>query len=49
MDAVDELIWIDHLVEPRASHERRYCQMYADYRLVYDALRPVFRRMHTTP
>jgi hypothetical protein len=42
MDAVDELIWIDHLVEPRFSHERRYAK-HADYCLVYDALTPVFR------
>lgn len=49
MDAVDELIHIDHIIEPRPSHERRYRRMYEDYRQVYDALAPVFRRMHTTP
>jgi xylulokinase len=49
MDAVDDLIRIDHVVEPRRSFERRYGRMYEDYRQVYDALAPVFRRMHTTP
>ena len=47
--AVDELIRIDHVVEPRPALARRYGQMYEDYRQVYDALAPVFRRMHTTP
>jgi sugar (pentulose or hexulose) kinase len=49
MDAIDELIHIDHTVEPRPGLERRYGRMYEDYRQVYEALAPVFRRMHTTP
>ncbi len=49
MDAVDDLIGIDHVVEPRRSLERRYGRMYEEYRQVYDALAPVFRRIHTTP
>jgi xylulokinase len=49
MDAVDDLIRIDHVVEPRRSLAPRYGRMYEEYRQVYDALAPVFRRIHTTP
>jgi xylulokinase len=49
MDAIDGLIRIDRVVEPRPALARRYGRMYEDYRQVYDALAPVFRRMHTTP
>jgi xylulokinase len=49
MDAVDGLIRIHHTVEPRPALARRYGRMYEEYREVYDALAPVFRRMHTTP
>ena len=47
--AVDDLIRINHVVEPRRSFERRDGRMYEDDRQVYDGLAPVFRRMHTTP
>jgi sugar (pentulose or hexulose) kinase len=49
MDAVDELIRIQRTVEPRPALARRYGRMYEEYREVYDALAPVFRRMHSTP
>jgi len=49
MDSVDELIHVHHTVEPRPALARRYGKMYDDYRQVYEALTPVFRRMHTTP
>jgi xylulokinase len=48
MDSVDELIHIDHTVEPRPALAHRYGQMYDDYRQVYEALAPLFRRMHGT-
>jgi len=49
MDAVDELIRIDHTVEPRPTFEPRYARLYQDYRQVYASLAPVFRELHTTP
>ncbi len=49
VDAVDDQIRIDDVVEPRRSLERRYGRMCEEYRRVYDALAPVFRRIHTTP
>ena len=49
MDALDELIRIDHTVEPRPAVERRYASLYQRYRQVYEALAPVYRELHTTP
>ena len=49
MDALDELIRIDHTVEPRPAFERRYTSLYQRYRQVYEALAPVYRELHTTP
>ena len=47
MEAVDELIPIARVVEPQAGERRaRYGALYREYRALYEALAPIFRRMH---
>jgi xylulokinase len=46
MDAVDDLIGISHVVEPRTANKARYDDLYHEYREIYTALAPVFRGMH---
>jgi xylulokinase len=49
VDAIDDLIHIARVVEPRAQSHARYEALYHEYREVYSALAPVFRRMHEVP
>ncbi|HLE14220.1 MAG TPA: FGGY-family carbohydrate kinase [Anaerolineales bacterium] len=46
MEAVDEVIRIDHTVEPRAINQRRYGGLYQEYRTLYEALAPIYRNLH---
>jgi xylulokinase len=46
MDAVDDLIEIGRVVEPRGEHQNRYKDLYHEYREVYTALSPIYRRLH---
>ncbi len=46
MDAVDDLIRIARIVEPQPALAGRYQGLYEEYRQVYAALAPVFRRIH---
>jgi len=47
MDAVDELIEVDRVVEPGGGDQHeRYDDLYHEYRLLYDALAPIYRRLH---
>ena len=46
VDAVDDLIEISRVVEPRREHQGRYQDLYHEYREVYAALAPVYRRLH---
>ena len=46
MDAVDALIHVDRVVEPRSDFRTRYDDLYAQYRQMYSALTPIFRRLH---
>ncbi len=48
MEAVDELIAIGRTVDPIDDGRRaRYDGLYREYRALYEALAPVYRRMHT--
>jgi hypothetical protein len=46
MEAVDEVICIDHIVEPGKENRDRYRGLYAEYRAAYEALAPIYRRVH---
>jgi len=46
MDAVDDLIEISRVVEPRREHQGRYQDLYHEYREAYTALAPIYRRLH---
>lgn len=46
MEAVDEVIKIHHSTEPRPRHKARYDAMYQEYREIYTALSPIYRRLH---
>lgn len=46
LDALDDLIRVERTVEPRAGAiARRYAALYDEYRALYPALAPVFRRL----
>jgi xylulokinase len=46
MDAVDELIEINHEVQPDAACWKRYQALYQEYRSLYEVLAPVYRRLY---
>ncbi len=46
MDAVDELIGISREVQPDAARWKRYDALYREYRGLYEALSPVYRRLY---
>jgi sugar (pentulose or hexulose) kinase len=46
MEAIDDLIGISRVVEPNPAHAQRYEGLYREYRAVYDALAPIYRRLH---
>jgi xylulokinase len=46
MEAIDDLIEIDRIVEPRDEYQGRYDALYKEYRAVYEALKPINRRLH---
>jgi xylulokinase len=46
MEAIDDLIEIDRIVEPRDEYRGRYDALYKEYRAVYEALKPINRRLH---
>jgi xylulokinase len=49
MDAVDDLIKIRREVQPDASHWKRYSALYQEYRVLYELLEPVHRRLYEIP
>ena len=47
IDDVDELIEIERVVEPEGGEQYlRYDTLYHEYRSLYDALKPIYRRLH---
>jgi xylulokinase len=46
MEAIDEMIGIDRVVEPNTANAARYQGLYKEYRAVYEALAPIYRRLH---
>lgn len=46
MDEVDDLIGIRQVVEPDPTYRRRYDELYQQYRALYTALAPLYRRLH---
>lgn len=46
VESIDDLIRIERVVSPDTRHSRRYNELYAEYREIYQALAPVFHRMH---
>jgi xylulokinase len=49
MDTLDDLIGIDHEVQPDAARWKRYDAMYQEYRALYEALVPIHRRLYQIP
>jgi xylulokinase len=49
MEAVDEVIQIQHTVEPRPQNQARYAALYQEYRAMYSALTPIYRNLHAIP
>jgi xylulokinase len=49
MEAVDEIIRLRRTVEPQTSHQERYTHLYHEFRAVYEALAPVYRRLYEAP
>jgi len=49
VEAIDDVIAIHHTVQPQDRLQERYSQLYAEYRAVYEALSPVFRRLYEVP
>jgi xylulokinase len=46
MEAVDQVIQIHHTVEPRPQNQARYTALYQEYREMYAALAPIYRRLY---
>jgi xylulokinase len=46
VDQIDDLIKIDRVVEPDATHQKRYAALYREYRELYNVLVPIHRRMY---
>jgi xylulokinase len=49
VEAIDEVIAISRTVGPQDRLQSRYDQLYSEYRAVYEALSPVFRRLYEVP
>jgi xylulokinase len=49
VEAIDDLIEIDHTVEPDSTFQERFDALYCEYRALYEALAPIFRRIHQIP
>jgi sugar (pentulose or hexulose) kinase len=49
MEAVDDLISFSHTVEPTEGMATRYDALYREYRAFYEAIAPIFRRLHDVP
>ena len=49
MDSVDDLVGIDHVVQPDESHQRRYEDLYRIYRDLYTVLVPIHHRLYEVP
>ncbi|MBN1149269.1 MAG: hypothetical protein JXA78_18555 [Anaerolineales bacterium] len=46
VEAIDELIEIGRVVQPNHAYQKRYEDLYRQYRQMYTALAPIFRNLH---
>ena len=46
VDDIDDLIEISRVVEPEGSNRQRYEDLYQEYRQLYNALSPIYRRLY---
>jgi sugar (pentulose or hexulose) kinase len=46
VDDIDDLIGIRGIVEPNPANRKRYDDLYHEYRALYDALAPIYRRLY---
>ncbi|MEJ2267443.1 MAG: FGGY-family carbohydrate kinase [Anaerolineales bacterium] len=46
VEAIDNLIEIGRIVTPDSKYQRRYDDLYQEYRAVYQSLAPIFRNLH---
>ncbi|GAB4482664.1 MAG: xylulokinase [Anaerolineales bacterium] len=49
VDDIDDLIGISKIVQPNRAVQSRYTDLYHEYRALYDALVPIYRRMYQIP
>ena len=49
VEAIDDLVEIDRTIAPDSKYQRRYDELYQEYRQVYQSLAPVFRNLHEVP
>jgi xylulokinase len=47
VDDIDDLIGIRQRVEPNPANARRYHDLYCEYRALYEALAPIYRRLYS--
>jgi len=48
VDSIDDLIGIRKKIEPVRENKNRYDDLYEEFREIYTALFPIFRRLHTS-
>jgi len=46
MDDVDQLVEFDHSVNPIKANQKRYDDLYHEYRELYSALTPIYKRLY---
>jgi xylulokinase len=46
VDDIDDLIGIRRTVEPNPANQERYDALYNEYRAIYDALAPIYKRLY---
>jgi xylulokinase len=49
VDDLDDLIGIRQVVQPNPQLHARYTDLYHEYRQLYNALAPIYRRMYQIP
>jgi sugar (pentulose or hexulose) kinase len=46
VEEIDDLIKIERVIHPDASHQKRYEALYREYRELYNVLVPIHRRLY---
>ncbi len=46
VESIDDLIEVDRVVEPDSAYTARYDNLYQHYRMLYEALAPIYKSLH---